>query len=129
MTVREEVSATLDALCEGAGVSEDSDGDFAVALGEVPRWVRVYDEPAATAVAVFGTVAFDIEPSPALGEFLNEYNCARVFFRAFCVEEEIILRADLMATPFVPAQLQVALEDFDRMAGELAAGVREFSRQ
>jgi len=50
MAVREEVSATLDALCERLGVSEDSDGDFAVVLGEVPRWVQIYDEPAARAV-------------------------------------------------------------------------------
>ncbi|MCX5765614.1 MAG: YbjN domain-containing protein [Gemmatimonadetes bacterium] len=126
MTVHDEVLATLNALCEGAGVREDDDGDFRVVLGECTRWVRTIESPAA--VYVFGSVATDVPRSAEVDEFLNDRNKSYVVFRALWEDEEIILRADLMAQPFVPGQLQVALEDFEQVAAELAPDACEWSR-
>ena len=127
MSVRDDVRATLEALCEGVGVTEDSDSDFAVELGDRPRWVRVHGDPVAVAVTIFGAVAEDVPPSEALGEFLNQFSRSYLCFRAFWEDGAIILRADLLAKPFVPAQFQAALEDFEHVAAEVTPEVRAWS--
>lgn len=126
MTLRDEVLAVLNALCEGSGVSEDSEGDFKVLLGEVPLWVRVLEDTAA--VYVFSTVATDVPRSPDVDEFLHDLCKSYAVFRVLWEEEEIFLRADLLATPFVPGQLQRILEEFEGVAAEVAPVAREWSR-
>jgi hypothetical protein len=72
MALRDDVLTVLNALCEEAGVCEDSGGDFAV-------------------------------------------------------DGQVILRADLAASPFVPAQLQRILEDFDGVLAEVPPLAQECS--
>jgi hypothetical protein len=126
MSLRDKVLATLNALCENAGVTEDENGDLRVVLGRAPCWVRVYDEPAA--VSVFCSVAVDVPRSRDVDQFVNHRNRAYVLFRTFWENEEIVLRADLMGTPFVPLQLQIALENFEKVADELAPEASAWSR-
>lgn len=126
MVLRDEVFAVLNALCEGAGVSEDDDGDFRVVLNEDPLWVRVFGDT--EAVCVFGALATDVPLSPDVREFLRTVCDSFVVFRLVWDDGHIILRADLAATPFVPAQLQRILEDFAQVAAEVAPQAQEWSR-
>lgn len=126
MALRDEVLAVLNALCEGAGVSEDADGDFVVALDDNPLWVRVFSD--SEAVCVFGSLATEVPLSPDVREFLRTLCDSYVVFRLVWDDGDIILRADLAATPFVPAQLQRILEDFEKVAAEVAPQAQEWSR-
>jgi hypothetical protein len=126
MALRDDVLAVLNALCEGTGVSEDADGDFRVLLGELPLWVRLFDDT--QAVCVFCPLATEVPLSPDVAKFLREMCKSFVVFRVLWEDEEIILRADLAATPFVPGQLQRIVEDFEKVVAEIAPQAREWSR-
>ena len=126
MALRDDVLLALNALCEGTGVSEDADGDFRVVLDEDPLWVRVFTDT--EAVCVFGSLAAEVPLSPDVREFLRTLCDSFVVFRLVWDDGHIILRADLAATPFVPAQLQRILEDFEKVAAEVAPQAQEWSR-
>lgn len=125
MALRDEVRRVLDATCEGKGVSEDDDGDFCVVLAELPRWVRIMHDP--DTVSVFGYLAFEVPRTAAVEQFIHDTNKEYVVFRTFWDNENITLRVDLMARPLVPSQLQAALEDFEKVAAELAPEAQVWS--
>lgn len=126
MALRDDVFAMLTALYEGTGVTEDSDGDFEVDLGEQTCWVRVVDDP--PMLSVFAPVANEIPSGPHIAEKLGEINGALVIFRALWEQEHIVLRADLIAAPLVALQLQRVLDDFSAVAAELAEETQAWSR-
>ena len=49
-------------------------------------------------------------------------------FRALWEEEQVVLRADLMAAPLVAGQLQTVLDDFSSVAAQLAEEAQSWSR-
>lgn len=126
MGLRDEVLALLNVLFERNGVAEDPDGDFEVDLGERTCWVRVYDKPAA--ITVFAPVAADVPRGQTVDDSLLEFNRTFILFRAFWEEEQVVLRADLIAAPLVAQQLQTVLDDFSSVAGQLAEESQAWSR-
>ena len=126
MGLRDDVLDVLNAVCEGSGVSADDEGDISVLLGDDPLWVRVFDEP--PTVCVFCQLATEVPLSPDVTEFLHDTCRLFVVFRVLWENEQIILRADLSASPFVPGQLQRIVEDFEKVVAELAPRAREWSR-
>jgi len=117
MALRDDVFAMLNALYEGAGVEEDSDGDFIVDLGEWVVWVRVHENP--QTLTIFTPVASAVPGGPHIDDNLSRINRAYVVFRALWEEEYLLLRADLVAAPLIATQLQEVLDNFGAVAEEL----------
>ena len=65
--------------------------------------------------------------SAPVSEFLLDTSKAYHVFRLFWEDDSIFLRADLAAVPFVPAQLQRIVEDFEKVAGQIAPEAQEWS--
>ncbi len=126
MPLRDEVIGTLNALCEGKGVTVDEDGDICVDVGDGLVWVRVLADP--DTVSIFRPVACDVPRTSEVDEFLHDTSAQYVIFRAFWESECIVLRADLPACPFVPRQLQVALDAFDVVAADVEPAAQAWSR-
>ncbi len=126
MTIKERIGEILIALCEGTGVTENSDEDFEVMLDEFPIWVRTYETP--PAITLYREIARDVTRSPALLDKVNDENARYIVFRVFWEEESVFLRADIPAEPVVAGLLQHVLEMFEAEATALACKLSDWPR-
>lgn len=122
--LRDSVRSVLDSLLEGEGLVEVIHGDFEVALGEAPVWVRVHESPGA--VSIYRQVGDDMPLSPELSDKIQNLNIRFVVFRVIWEDESVFLRADLPAKPFSSDHLQYVLETFDAEAESLTSELAEW---
>ncbi len=112
---REELSTavlgTLGAM-RGKPVKVDSDGDVPFRVGRSVAYVRVLeDRPVVQIFAVLLLGADDVDRGRLLEE-LNIMNRARSAVSVCLLDDAVVMSRDLVATPFVPAQLKIEVEAF-----------------
>ncbi|MCX5765608.1 MAG: YbjN domain-containing protein [Gemmatimonadetes bacterium] len=126
MSLRSEVLQTLNAICEGAGVTARYDCDIEIAMGEATLFVRIFEEK--NTLCIYQYIANNVTRTFEVDEFLHDVCRDYILYRAFWEADQIILRVDLLAKPFVPAHFQHALDTFAEYSAAVAPEAQGWSK-
>jgi Putative bacterial sensory transduction regulator len=103
------VSYTRDLLEQitGGRPEPDNDGDLPIEYGGASFYVRI-DGPTDPVVQIFSVVLADLEPNPELHGALNEINSRLRFARAFHVQQQVLIEAEIWGSDLNMSNFQHA---------------------
>jgi hypothetical protein len=103
------VSYTRDLLEQLTGVrpEPDTDGDLPIEYGGASFYVRI-DGPTDPVVQIFSVVLADLEANPELHGALNDINSRLRFARAFHVQKQVLIEAEIWGSDLNMSNFQHA---------------------
>ncbi len=104
----------------------DVDGDFAIRVGSAMVFVRITTD--AREILVFSPLVHEIEGRSRAMEVLSDLNTEARYVKFLLIRDRVFASFSVLAHPFVPAHLHLALETLslvaDRLDEHLAAKLR-----
>ena len=88
----------------------DLDGDLPIEYGGAAFYVRI-DGLTDPVVQIFSVVLADIEANPELHGALNDINCRLRFARAFHVQQQVLIEAEIWGTDLNMTNFQHACKN------------------